>query len=458
MNKAEQSYSGFIVAFEPARSKKISKLLEQGYGFRDSFSVDDWDLARKEIFFLTLNKRGKEIDAVALVQRAHGDGGTGKPKYGIDHAIQIDPPITAQEIADLLDLKTNASTPTRGRRIDESIWDKLVQKIKEIRPEITDQLEALLLLVDKEASLLGGNNRLDRIAEQRDALGSVMDIGGISRPEVLQKIDADKAEIANSILDLFDDLPIHERHLVEHDRAILEKIFDGGFRGAQFSSGVNHVRIYVADKTYLETALGTDLIIYQSLWESFIFVQYKLMSNNSKDENGWHYRPDDQFDKQANKINLLMANYPQYSPLVKWHFRLFDEPVYFKFCEKRRPTSRDDSLVKGMSMNWKSIGQFLGMDDSEGVHGGRTIGYKNCPRYLNNTEFSDLAKNGWIGSSGKGTEYIKNKIQEARISGREAIVAIIDVPKLSTAELRKASRKAKSATLKPTSTKTKKSK
>lgn len=438
-------YSGFIVAFEPARSKKIWALLESGNGFRDSFSVDDWELSRKEIFFLTLKKRRKAIDAVALVQRAHGDGGTGKPKYQFDNAIVIDPPIFDSDLSDVIhNLAENISSPTSGYRIDEFLWSRLVEKIKKLRPEIASKLDELLSFIDKEASLLGGTHRLDRLAEQRDGLGTAMDIGGIQRTKYLKDLDANKADTANSVLDLFDNLPIHERHIIEHDKQMLEKIFSDGYHGVQFTQGINQVRVYVADKTKLETALGTDLIIYQSLWNSMILVQYKLMKNGSKEEKGWKYRPNVQFDQQTNQIKKFMNSYPESNPRNPWELRLCDDPFYFKFCEKRRPTSRDDSLVRGLSMSCKVLNKFLEMPESLGPNEGRVIGYDNCPRYLNNSEFTSMAKMGWIGSGGKGTDFLEKRIREVINPKREPLVAIIDTPRLGTAELRKASRTASS--------------
>lgn len=445
--KNDNNYSGFLVALEPARSKRIWNSIENGDVFQDSFSVDDWELSRKEIFFLTLKKRGREIDAVILVERAHGAGGTGKPKYSFDKPIIISPPISSVDVSDLVqDFKSLVSTPSRGIRIEYNLWKSLVRRIKQLRPAISDELDALLLLVERTASMLGGEGKLDRLAEQRDGLGLCLDVAGIPRSEILKSIHEDRVETSNSILDLFDDLPLHERHIIEHDRSILEQIFEGGVVGASFQGdGVNKVRVYVADKTALETALGTDLIIYQSLWNSLVFIQYKLMSNKDDAADGWVYRPDGQFDKQVECIEGIMHDYPASVAINVWDFRTCDNPFYFKFCEKRRPSGRDDSLVRGLNISWPILSKFLKMDISRGPNDGRIIGYKNCVRYFNNSEFSDFVKSGWLGSSAEGTKYMFQKMKEARLSGREPMLAIVDVPKLSTAELRKASKARRSS-------------
>lgn len=442
MMEDDGKYAGFLATFEPARSKRIWSWIEQDKPFQDSFSVDDWELFRKEVFLLTLKKRGREIDAAVLVERVHGVGGTGKPKYGFEHPVHISPPVTAKDVVDIIpDFKATVSTSARGNRLDISVWKKLIERIKQLRPQIAAELDALLLMVDKTADLLGGSGKLDRLAEQRDGLGTSLDIAKIDKSGFLKSIDARKTDSADSILDLFDSLPIHERSIIEHDRAILEKVFEGGYKGAEFQAdGVNKVRVYVADKTSLETALGTDLIIYQSLWESLIFVQYKLMVKDDKGGAGWQYRPDKQFDEQAAQINNILSAYPTCEAKTKWDFRMSDDPFYFKFCEKRRPSARDDSLIKGISIAWGILSDFLDMEDSRGPKNGRIIGYNNCSRYLNNTEFSEMARTGWLGSFAEGTDYLLNKMKQVRGTGREPMLAIVDVPKLSTAELRKASK------------------
>lgn len=446
MSEIENEYSGYIVVFEPRRSKMIWNLLEKNKGFQDSFSLDDWDLSRKEVFFLSLQKRSKEIDAAVLVQRAHGAGGTAKPKYSFDNPVKISPPIKAEELSGVIsDFRSNLSSPTRGIRLDSFLWKRFVEKVIELRPKIKDDILLLLSLIDKKAGLLGGSNRVDRLAEQRDSLGVALDIAQIARPNILNEINAEKADTAGSVLDLFDNLPVHERHLVEHDKVILEAIFKNGYKGAKFSgNGVNSVRIYVADKTSIETSLGTDLIIYQSLWNSIILVQYKVMTKQSGVESGWKYYPDKQFDFQISTIDSVMSSYPTTLPTDPWSIRLSDNPFYFKFCEKRKPYSRDDGLIRGISIEVSALKYFLGMKESQSRSGGNVIGYINLPHYLNNTEFSDFAKGGWIGSSGEGTSYLKREIEKALTKDREPIVAIVDIPRLSTAELRKTSRAASS--------------
>jgi hypothetical protein len=196
------------------------------------------------------------------------------------------------------------------------------------------------------------------------------------------------------------------------------------------------VRVHVTDKTKLETILGTDLLIYQSLYNSFILIQYKLMDYLTKGTvRGWSFKPDAQFDQQIRTIsgirNKCIAVSEEKS---EWDFRLHNEPYFFKFCERRNNSSREDSLVKGINISFSHLEKYL--DFNKQVKDVR-IGYQNCSRYFNNSEFISLARNGWIGSSDKASDCIAKVLEESRKAGRTTVLAIVDVAESSTAELRK---------------------
>jgi hypothetical protein len=63
-------------------------------------------------------------------------------------------------------------------------------------------------------------------------------------------------------------------------------------------------------------------------------------------------------------------------------------------------------------------------DFTIGDKGGKRIGYNDVDgRYLNNTQFIDLFKNGWIGSSNLSSQTITKIIQEILENKRSLILA-----------------------------------
>ena len=186
--------------------------------------------------------------------------------------------------------------------------------------------------------------------------------------------------------------------------------------------------------------MGVDLLIYQSLYNSLIFVQYKGMTKESAD--GWLYHPEGNLTKQLEAMRSARAAMQKRVATVATpaDFRLNDEPFYFKLCERRKPDAAEASLVPGMSMNAIHFEEFLKMPQALGPKDGLRLGYKNCFRYLNNTEFVTLAKGGWIGTSANGSEFMK-EVVTASLQGRRALVyALIEIPEQGTAQLRKARR------------------
>jgi hypothetical protein len=447
---AGELYSGFVIEFEPSRANTLAEWLAIGHDISDSFSSDDWSLGKKEVFFI-LSPRGDEtlpsangesfsVLCAAYVERMHGTGGTRKPKYRIARPVIFGGHIRSEEIGEpLVELKRSVSNQTRGRRLSPGLWERLVSQVSAVRPSSAGELAELLALVDRDTELLGGTNRLDRLAEQRDAVGMVLDVAGLDRSEEMKLVDASKADAADTFFDLLTTHALQERSLIEHDQVWLQELLAGAGDERVYSdpSSSARVTVRITDKTPLETALGVDLLIYQSLYNSLIFVQYKAM--NREGDSGWTYRPDSQLDIQLAAMDVARVALKSRSvdPIESRELRLNDEAFYFKLCERRKPDAAEASLVSGMSLTAPHLQQFLKMPEAQGPKGGIQIGYKNCFRYFNNTEFITLAKGGWIGTSAQGSEFIKEVVRASLEGNRALVYALIEIPEKATAELRK---------------------
>ena len=80
--------------------------------------------------------------------------------------------------------------------------------------------------------------------------------------------------------------------------------------------------------------------------------------------------------------------------------------------------------------------EFLTLSDAKGPSGGLYVGYENCPRYLNNTEFIQLARVGWIGAGVRSISLLKHVLEANAKGGRSAMLAVIDRPKKKSATWR----------------------
>lgn len=439
----KQPYSGFIAEFEPERSTTMVEHLNIGYDVSDSFSKDDWALGRKEIFFIASaasEEAPQALVGAVFVERMHGTGGTRKPKYKLTYPVLFQPSVAFDEIEQHIELGDILSSPRGGVRVLHQTWLSLLNLVRKIRPAQAKQLEALLKLIDQDTQLLGGTNRLDRLAEQRDAFGIVFDMAGLDRAGIFKGIDAKKIDAANSFADLLASHRKQERSLIEHDAQWLELLLARDIKEIAFSSDktASKVTILVADKEPLETALGVDLLIYQSLYNSLIFIQYKAMEKSTND--GWFYTPDNQLRVQLKAMINARTAMPTKDKVTQnmAAIRLNDDPFYFKLCERRTPKAAEASLVAGMSMNAIHLEEFLSFPQAQGGPlGGIRVGYKNCYRYFNNTEFLKLAKGGWIGTSASGSDFMMQVVRASLENKRALVYALIKTSEQSAAQMRR---------------------
>jgi len=433
--KNKQPYSGYLLAFEPRRTQKIAEKLSDVKEASESFSAMDWTFERREIVFLVLDSDEISIGGAVLMERMHGSGGTGKLKMRLSKPVLFERPIDIEEIRDVIDLEEYVSTAEELNRIDPAIWSDLIEIIKKIRPESNQELSALLAMREEERQLLGDSAKIMRLAEQRDAIGLALDITNLDRQSVMRSLNTDGIDDAKSILDLLDNESVEEQDIIRHDEEIFKNLFDEEMRHAKFTGRSGRtVRIHVYDKKPLETVIGIDLLIYQEAYQSFLLIQYKNMKQiESKGSMTWSYLVNKHMEKQIEAMNQAEIQIQKQATITGgiWDWRLDTSPFFFKFCETTRKNVREDSLMRGITLGVAYVKKFLALPESEGGNGGRRIGYNNCPRYFNNSQFVELAREGWIGCDRKGFAFISELLAENQRGGKQAMLAVIEgtVPK-----------------------------
>lgn len=427
---ADAPYAGFFLAFEHRRTEYISRKLWGDEEASESFSAFDWELERREVVMLSLSPGRTSVDALALMERMHGSGGTGKLKMRLHRPVLIRQSVSAQELAAIVNIDRLRSTAEQLKRFSPQEWQSAIDAIKRLRPEHADEIALLLQMQKEKSPLVGRDNKTLRLSEQRDAVGLVLDIADMDRKTLFRRAHMDGASGASSVLDLLDSERLHEQDVMRHDEHVFPGLLTREMRSARFQEmGGREVRVHVYDKKPLETVLGIDLLIYQEAYKSFALLQYKTMEQ-AEDAKGktWSYLVDDQLWKQMSSMHdaeEAMRHVPHVQPgLMDW--RLRDEAFFFKFCETTKPDARDDALVRGITMCHSQLRHFLELPESNSKRGGKRVGYENCPRYLNNTQFVDLASSGWIGFGPQGYSFIKRVLEAGAEGGRSAMLAVVN--------------------------------
>ncbi|WP_155630150.1 hypothetical protein [Burkholderia cepacia] len=433
MKKREKNsllgYGGFILTFEPARTERVAEILEVYGEASESFSAEDWAFERCELVFLVRRTPDLAIFAAALMARMRGSGGTRRVKMRLSDALIFKNPISVHEADNSNGFAEKVSTAEHLQRIDAQAWTALLDLLKKLRPMYAQDIDRLVAKRLEERRLLGDDNRMSRLAEQRDAVGLCLDIAGLDRRAILRSGSASRADSASTVLELLDAQPVAERSLIEQDARVFQSALGTVGATAQFVGAAGRsVRTYVTDATPIETATGVDLLIFQEQYNSFLMLQYKGMQHDYV-VRGWSFRVDGtNLDNQISAMKRIRAaSFPPTRLNMLRDLRLNDEPFYFKFCERTRPDASDDSLIAGLTMSAPLVEDFLSLPEATQQGHGRRIGYENCPRYFNNSEFVMLARAGWIGCGAAITNLMAN-ILTVREEGRSAILAVVGGP------------------------------
>lgn len=435
--KNDSPYSGFIITFEPARTEWLAERMYSGKQLSESFSALDATFERRELVALVLSKNPLSINALALMEKMHGSGGAGKIKMRMSDILAFSQPITQSEL-NYCDFDLKPCTPETLVRTDPNQWTAFLDKICLLRPEMREKIAEIISRRDLRPYLAGNSEKIDRLNEQRDGLGLCLDIAQIDRAKVLKGINPDRISAAKSIIDLLNDMPVAERTLLEHDALIIKKLLGTtNVKSAQFSESGRSVSVHITDQTPLESVLGIDLLIYNTCYNNFLLLQYKKMQKRVK---GWAYSiapSSNIYSQLAQMENFHAAVMKEPAPEIDiWSYRLNDAPFYFKFCEQLDIDSRDDSLIPGITLSEPHLREFISLPTAKEDGESLSIGHHNCPRYLNNSEFIQLARVGWIGSSARAATLMRKILEENEKGGRRAMLAIIDVPQTKEASSR----------------------
>lgn len=418
-------YGGIILGFEPARTDTIQAYLAIGGVISESFSSQDWNLQHREMVYFARQGDQPILFGAGVLQKRGAGGGTKRVNMRLLESVTFDRPVHAYEAEGAETLGLAISTANSIRRFDANGWKQLSNLIKELRPEHAKRLEELARFREGSTSTDIESTRASRLSEERDAIGLALDIAGLDRKAILRTAAPERIDTATSVLDLIAAQPIAERSLIENDSRALKIALDSPHASAQFCGDRGReVRTYVLDGTPLETAMGVDLLLYQEQYNSFLLLQYKAMEND-KNADGWSYPVrGTNLTSQLQLMESVRKGIPFNLPRKLRDQRLSEEPFYFKFCERRALLPSDEGLAAGITMSAPHLAHFLSLPEAIGVNNSVRVGYGNCPRYFNNTEFVSLARGGWIGCQGATTDAIA-RIIAAREEGRIAILAVI---------------------------------
>jgi hypothetical protein len=266
--------------------------------------------------------------------------------------------------------------------------------------------------------VLTGELAAATLAEERDATHLALRIAGI---------DADPDDwwndTASTYLSSLAYSP-RESALLEHD-AIRFGDFElsGGTRPdwQEFTDGQVSLRIANVDKTPLEETLGVDLIYRHLDADTFVLVQYKRMVKKSK---GWTYRVDDQFYEELERMSRVDGIDKRKSQTgastwrLNWGacwFKLVTPPETFDLASRK--------LLPGLYLPLEYAEELLEDNCTLGPRGGRRFRWDDIDRYVTSGMFTQLVREGWIGSRGLKTKALQKLVDSSLGQDRAVVLA-----------------------------------
>jgi hypothetical protein len=137
------------------------------------------------------------------------------------------------------------------------------------------------------------------------------------------------------------------------------------------------------------------------------------------------YRPDKQLDKEIARMNDFHHKINLSKEFSSHHeYRLSQDGFLFKLVPCKGLQAASEKLISGMYITREYMRFLLGPNGPKGKRGGRFISFENSPRYLTNTEFSDLVNRGWIGTNCSQSSTIASLIHDFLQTGTAVIVAV----------------------------------
>lgn len=188
-----------------------------------------------------------------------------------------------------------------------------------------------------------------------------------------------------------------------------------------FTDGFKRMEIFNANRTDAEHEMGVDLIYHNVAQDSFVMVQYKRM----RPEEELVYRPDRHLAGELERMQRVDEECRKHDVDRSDDVRLLPTPCMVKLCAPQTVVQDSLELITGMYFGREHFVAMLNSPRCRGPRGGVQMSFANVPRHLNNTTFAELLGSGWIGSRGRGSDYVGQQIAASLEAGR-AVVAGID--------------------------------
>ncbi|MFE9465052.1 hypothetical protein ACFYNW_15500 [Streptomyces virginiae] len=328
----------------------------------------------------------------------------------------------------LVDLETPMGASRRFLKDDghmpPAAGRNLLNAVRNLRRELGDVLDGL-------ETGLGANAPTGEVGErlslEKDAVGTLLEATGMDRDplEAWQPPLGEDGPRSRSVpfLEGLPSLRQIEDQQIVHDYMRFpgmdgEDAVQVGWRIYRRSTESSH-RLFVfnANRTQAEAAMGVDMIYVNEHAHSVATVQYKRMRQSGRN---WVYWHDGTGERELKRMEAVDAECdPAWNETGRpgagtpGDPRLVTTPSMVKLCRTTPFMMNSAALIPGMYLTREHFSELLQRPEATGPSGGTRIVEHSIPRYLNNTTFTTLLRDGWLGTRGTGSDYVIELIRRS---------------------------------------------
>jgi len=386
--------------------------------YSDVFYNDEVKKTSSTVAFIS--KMPNEINYIANFRRSKIVA-TNKVRVIFDVVIKLSVPLTFDFIIQnaertmINSIRSVFDTKKTIQYLNENQIEEVIFSLSKIDENYTNYIKRILY---RDRKLNVNNNKEYIIATERDALGLIFRLNDLNN-EINNMVNWNIEEMSTpDYIRGLTTVNTREDHIIMHDLScfgdwkMIRNYIPGG---CTLSNGRKYISIMYANRAVIENNLGVDLIYYDHINRTYIFVQYKRLAENAR---RYIYYPNS--DKNLKKEITLMENLESRLTKDNTDYRLNDQVFYFKFCDERQNVYTKD-LSTGFYL---PKDYFLLINELQRKEDGHiNISYDTITRYLTNTVFIDLIKYGLIGTKVNDSNLISNIIKELLSINKSLILA-----------------------------------
>lgn len=370
--------------------------LDDDYHFSDVIS-SYCNVPKKGIAIVSFDNHN--ITCITTYKKT-GRVATQKDRITFRNPVIIKSEITIEDIEAKLSSKIKnhfkRQTESHVTAFSEKVCDGVLEYFSKEYPELYDEIKLLNQRI--ENSIPKYTKRAEEIiAQEKDAVNLVFKMFDFNESDVPVWISNDNSA---PFLKGYSSTTIREDPMVNHDSQVFgdwSKVGQHAQGAVEFIKENQKITLMNVNRQPLEKTLGVDLLIYHHTYKSYIFIQYKRMT---KETDLYIYRPTDStYKAEIERMNSFMdtVNLNKTNKSLE-NYRFNNDLFYFKLCPAKIENSQSNRMVGGMYLPLELWSILLEDDCTNGPKGGKQLSFKNTGRYFNNTQFINLAQNGWIGS------------------------------------------------------------